>query len=130
MKLLTYTGKSQALTIWSSRFEEILQVKGFCNSLLGTEGQPERASLTNRANKVEKRNHMVLKDAFEKEFADIKGNRNNVWCNIKTIKTTSGRLISTRVLTDQAPSRRPYSEASLRAGLPARGGLGKLSQPM
>ena len=27
-------------------------------------------------------NHKVLKDAYEKEFADIKEKRNNVWCNL------------------------------------------------
>ena len=48
-------------------------------SLLGSEEQPnEPAPLANGASNDEKKNHKVLKDAYEKEIADIKEKRNNV----------------------------------------------------
>ena len=49
----------------------------------GTEEQPtEPAPLANGASNDEKKNHTVLKDAYEKEVADIKEKRNNVWCHL------------------------------------------------
>ena len=60
-----------------------MQTKGFYKSLLGTEEQPnEPAPLANGASNDEKKNHKVLKDANEKEVADIKEKRNNVWCHL------------------------------------------------
>ena len=38
--------------------------------------------LANWASNDEKKNHKVLKDAYEKEVADIKEKRNNVWCHL------------------------------------------------
>ena len=60
----------------------MMQTKGLYKSLLGTEEQPnEPAPLANGASNDEK-NHKVLKDAYEKEVADIKEKRNNVWCHL------------------------------------------------
>ena len=42
----------------------------------------EPAPLANGATNDEKKNHKVLKDAYEKEVADIKEKRNNVWCHL------------------------------------------------
>ena len=59
-----------------------MQKKGLYKSLLGTEEQPnEPAPLANGASNDEK-NYKVLKDAYEKEVADIKEKRNNVWCHL------------------------------------------------
>ena len=83
VKLLTYTGKAQDFTIWSTRFVAMMQTKGLYKSPLGTEEQPnEPAPLANGATNDEKKNHKVLKDAYEKEVADIKEKRNNVWCHL------------------------------------------------
>ena len=83
VKLLTYTGKAQDFPIWSTRFVAMMQTKGLYKSLLGTEEQPnEPAPLANGATNDEKKNHKVLKDAYEKEVADIKEKRNNVWCHL------------------------------------------------
>ena len=83
VKLLTYTGKAQDFPIWSTRFVAMMQTKGLYKSLLGTEEQTnEPAPPTNGASKNEKKNHIVLKDAHEKEVADIKEKRNNVWCHL------------------------------------------------
>ena len=61
----------------------MMQTKGLYKSLLGTEEQPnEPASLANKVSNDEKENHKVLKDAYEKEVADIKEKRNNVWCQL------------------------------------------------
>ena len=58
----------------------MIQTEGLYKSLLGTEEQPnEPAPLAKWANNDEKKNHKVLKDAYEKEVADIKEERNNVW---------------------------------------------------
>ena len=60
----------------------MMQTKGLYKSLLGTEEQPnEPAPLAKKATNDEK-NHKVLKDAYEKEVADIKEKRNNVWCHL------------------------------------------------
>ena len=57
--------------------EEILQIT------TGTEEQPnELAPLANGVSNDEKKNHKVLKDAYEKEVADIKEKRNIVWCHL------------------------------------------------
>ena len=57
----------------------MMQTKGLYKSLLGTEEQPnEPAPLANGAKNSEKKNHKVLKNAYEKDVADIKGKRNNV----------------------------------------------------
>ena len=83
VKLLTYTGKAQDFPIWSTRFVAMMQTKGLYKSLLGTEEQPnEPAPLANGATNDEKKNHKVPKDAYEKEVADIKEKRNNVWCHL------------------------------------------------
>ena len=59
------------------------QTKGLYKSLLGTEEQPNgSAPLTIGASSDEKKNHKVLKDAYEKEIADIKENRSKVWCHL------------------------------------------------
>ena len=61
----------------------MMQTKGLYNSLLGTEEQPsEPAPLANAASNDEKKNHKVLKDAYEKEVADIKEKRNNMWYHL------------------------------------------------
>ena len=86
VKLLTYTGKTQDFPIWSTRFGAMMQTKGLYKSLLGTEEQPnEPAPLANGASNDEKKNQKVLKDAYEKEVADIKKKRNNVWCHLALI---------------------------------------------
>ena len=83
VKLLTYTGKAQDFPIWSTRFLSMMQKKGLYKSPLGTEEQPnEPAPLANGATNDEKKNHRVMKDAYEKEVADIKEKRNNVWCHL------------------------------------------------
>ena len=52
----------------------MMQTKGLYKSLLGTVEQPnEPAPLANGATNDEKKNHKVLKDAYE---------RNNVWCHL------------------------------------------------
>ena len=83
VKLLTYTGKAQDFPIWSTRFVAMMQTKGLYKSLLGTEEQPiEPAPLANGATNDENKSHKVLKDAYEKEVADIKEKRNNVSCHL------------------------------------------------
>ena len=73
----------------------MMQTKGLYKSLLGTEEQPnEPAPLANGASNDEKKNHKVLKDAFEKEVADIKEKRNNGWCHLAlTLDATTLMLI-------------------------------------
>ena len=83
VKLLTYTGKAQDFPIWSTRFVAMMQTKRLYKPLLGTEEQPnEPAPLAKMASNDEKKNHKVLKDANEKEVADIKEKRNNLWCHL------------------------------------------------
>ena len=83
VKLLTYTGKAQDFLILSTRFVAMMQTKGLYKSLLGTEEQPnEPAPPANGASNDEKKNHHVLKGAYEKKFTDIKEKRNNVWCHL------------------------------------------------
>ena len=83
VKLLTYTGKAKEFPIWSTIFVAMMQTKGLYKSLLGTEYQPkEPAPLANGGSDDEKKNNKVLKDAYEKEVADIKEKRNNVWCHL------------------------------------------------
>ena len=61
----------------------MMQTKGLYKSLLRTEEQPnEPALLANGATNDEKKNHKALKYAYEKEVADIKEKRNNVWCHL------------------------------------------------
>ena len=61
----------------------MMQTKGRYKPLLGTEEQPNGpAPLANGASNDEKKNHKVLKDAYEKEVADIKEKRNNMWCHL------------------------------------------------
>ena len=82
VKLLTCKGKAEDFPIWSTRFVAMMRTKGLYKSL-ATEEQPnEPAPLANGASNDEKKNHMVLKDALEKEVADIKEKRNNVWCRL------------------------------------------------
>ena len=81
VKLLTYTGKAQDFPIWSTRFVAMMQTKGQITT--GTEEQPnEPAPPSNGTTNDEKKNHKVLKDAYEKEVADVKEKRNNVWCHL------------------------------------------------
>ena len=83
VKLLTHTGKAQDFPMWSTRFVAVMQTKVLYKSLIGTEEQPnEPAPLANRTSNDEKKNHKVLKDAYEKEVADIKEKRNNVRCHL------------------------------------------------
>ena len=95
VKLLTYAVKSKDFPIWSTRFVAMIQTKGLFKSLLGIEEQPnEPAPLANGATNDEKKNHKVLKDAYEKEVADIKEKRNNVWCHLAlTLDTTALMLM-------------------------------------
>ena len=70
----------------------MMQTKGLYKSLLGTEEQPnEPAPLAIGASNDEKKNHKVLKDAYEKEFADIKKEkRNSVCCHLAlTLEATT-----------------------------------------
>ena len=61
----------------------MMQTKGLYKSHFVTEKQPnEPAPLANAASKGEKKNHKMLKDAYEKEVADIKEKRNIVWCHL------------------------------------------------
>ena len=61
----------------------LIETKGLYKSLLGTEDQTnEPAPLTNMASNEEKKSHKVLMVAYEKEVADIKVKRNNVWCHL------------------------------------------------
>ena len=61
----------------------MMQTKRLYKSLLRTEEQPnEPVPLANAASNDEKKNHKVLKDAYEKEVVDIKEQRNNVWCHL------------------------------------------------
>ena len=77
VKLLTYTGKAQDFPIWSTRFVAMMQTKELYKSLLGTEEQPnEPAPLANGATNDEKKNHNLLKDAYEKETS----RRNGTMC--------------------------------------------------
>ena len=73
----------------------MMQTKGLYKSLLGTEEQPnEPALLANGASNDEKKNHEVLKDAYEKEVADIKEKRNNVcWPLALTLDATTLMLM-------------------------------------
>ena len=81
VKLLTYNGKARDFPIWSTRFVAMMQPKGLYRSLLGTEKRPnEPAPLANWASNDERKNHKVLKDAYEKEAADIK--EEQVWCHL------------------------------------------------
>ena len=95
VKLLTYTGKAQDFPIWSTRFVAMIKTKGLYKSLPGIEQQPnEPAPLANGASNDETKNHKVLKDAYEKEVADIKEKRNNVWCHLAlTLDATTFMLM-------------------------------------
>ena len=75
MKLLTYTEMAQGFPIWSSIFVTMMQKKGLYKSLLRTKEQPNQPAPKHKgASKYEKKNRQVLKHAYEKEIADIKGN--------------------------------------------------------
>ena len=102
VKLLTYTGKAQDFPIWSTRFVAMMQTKGLYKSLLGTKEQPnESAPVANGATNDETKNHKVLKDAYEKEVADIKEKRNNVWCHLAlTLDATTLMLMRHDCLGD------------------------------
>ena len=61
VKLLTYTGKAQDISVGSTRFVTMIQAK----VLLGTEEQlNEPALLSNEASKEENKSHKVPKDAY------------------------------------------------------------------
>ena len=94
VKLLTYKGKAHDFQIWSTRFVAMMQTKGLYKSLLRTEEQPnEPAPLANEASNDEKKNHKVLKDANEKEVADIKEKRNSVWCHLALTPDTTTLML-------------------------------------
>ena len=58
----------------------MMQTKGLYKSFLGTEERRNQPSpLADSAINDEKKNHELLKDAYEKDVADIKEKRNNVW---------------------------------------------------
>ena len=83
VKLLTYTGKAKDFPICITRFEAMMKTRGLYKSLLGIQEQPnESAPLANGASNDEKRSHNVLKGAYETQVADIKENKNNVWCHL------------------------------------------------
>ena len=83
VKLLTYTGKAQDFPICGTRFVAMMQTKGLYQSLLEAEERRNQPSpLANSASNDEKKNHKLLKDAYEKDVADINEKRNNVWCNL------------------------------------------------
>ena len=83
VKLLTNTGKAQDFAIWSTTFVAMMQTKGLYKSLLGRDEQPnEPAPLANGASNDEKKNHKVLKEAYEKEVADIRDKRVIMWCHL------------------------------------------------
>ena len=73
----------------------MMQTKGVYKSLLGTEEQPnEPAPLANGARNDEKKNHKVLRDAYEKEVAEIKEKRNNMLCHLAlTLDATTFMLM-------------------------------------
>ena len=72
VKPLTYTGEAHVFPIWSTRFVAMMQTKGLCKSLLGTDEQPnEPAALANRAINDKKKNHKVLMDAYEMEIVAV-----------------------------------------------------------
>ena len=73
----------------------MMQTKGLYKSLLPTEEQPNKpAPLANGVSYDEKKNHRVLKDAFEKEVADIIEKRSNVWCSLAlTLDATTFMLM-------------------------------------
>ena len=61
----------------------MLHKLGLYKSLYGTEEQPnEPAALANGVSNEEKKNHKVVKAAYEMELGDIKEKRNNVWCHL------------------------------------------------
>ena len=79
VELLNCTGKAQVFPIRSTGFVVKIQTKGLYKSLLGTgEQHNELAPLDIRAGNDEKKNHKALKDAYEREVADIEEKRNNV----------------------------------------------------
>ena len=93
-KLLTYTGKAQDFPIWSTRFVAMMQTNLLYKSLLGTEVRPnEPAPLANGANNDQKKNYKALKNAYEKEVADIKEKRNNVWCHLALTLDATTRML-------------------------------------
>ena len=68
-----------------------MQTKGLYNSLFGTEKLPkEPAPLANEASNDLKKYNKVLKNAYEKEVADIKEKRKNVCCHLAlTVESTT-----------------------------------------
>ena len=60
----------------------MMQTKGLYKSLLGTEKQSNEPAPQANVGSNEEKNRKVLKDAYEKEVADIKEKRNNVWCQL------------------------------------------------
>ena len=71
-----------------------MQTKWLYKSLFGIEKQPnEPAPLANGVSNDRKKNHKVLKDAYEKEVADIKEKRNNECCHLAlTLDATTLKL--------------------------------------
>ena len=102
MKMLTYTGTAQDFPIWSTIFVAMMQTKGVYKSLLGTEEQlNEPAPLAIGASNDFKKDDKVLKDAYQKEVADIKEKRNNLWCHLAlTLDATTLMLMRHDCLGD------------------------------
>ena len=96
VKLLTYKGRAKDFPLWSTRFVALMQTKGLYKSLLATEEQHNEPSpLANGPSKDEKKNHKELKDAYNKEVADIKKKRSNVWCRLAlTLVATTFMLMT------------------------------------
>ena len=108
VKLLTYTGKAQDFPIWSTRFVAMMQTKGLYKSILGTKEQPhEPAPLANGACNDERKDHKVLKDAYEKEVEELKEKRNNVLCRLAlTLDATTLMLMRHDCVGDDGSHRR------------------------
>ena len=73
----------------------MMQTKGLYKSQLGTKDQTnEHAPLATGVGNDEKNNHLVLKDAYEKEATDIQEKRNNVSCHLAlTLDATTVMLM-------------------------------------
>ena len=68
-----------------------MQTKGLYKSIIGIDKQlNEPAPLANGSSNGEKKNHKVLKDAYEEKVADIKEKRSDVWCHLAlTLEATN-----------------------------------------
>ena len=60
----------------------MMQMKVLYKAQLGTEEQPNDPAPISNGESNEKKNHKVLKDAHEKEAADINEKRNKIWYHL------------------------------------------------